>query len=104
MDSKLLKRLSDDLATAQVGLAKAESAKLVVDNAGSTQSPITVNVGGHHIDVTGMDRCYMQSVIRGREMIYLGAKKLVSASVDEWRLRVKAIEDAIRVEANGGQQ
>lgn len=102
MNSKLLKELSEKLAHAQAGLDKAEEARRIIDKAGSTQSSITVNVGGYHIDVTGMDRCYMQSVIRGREMIYLGAKKLANASVDEWQLKVKSIEAAISAEVNGG--
>lgn len=102
MNSKLLKELSEKLSNAQAGLSKAEGAKRTIDKAGATQSSITVNVGGYHIDVTSMDRCYMQSVIRGREMIYLGAKKMVNASIDEWKLKVKSIEDAISAEVNGG--
>lgn len=56
---------------------------------------VLIGDGAIAVNVTGMDRGYSQSLIRGREMILLGVKKAISAVVDEQQSIVLSIESEI---------
>lgn len=96
MDTAKLVKLSQALEAARAGLAEALKARSIVDSAGHHQSSISIRCGDIKLDVTEMDRCYMQSIIRGREMIALGIKKVLNAKVDEAQGKVKRIESEIK--------
>lgn len=48
------------------------------------------------VNLTEMDRSYLQRLIRGRELIMLGVKKAISAKLDAKRLEIIELENAIK--------
>ena len=101
MDTQKIVRLSQALEAARAGLAEAIKARSIVDSAGHHQTSISIRCGDITLSVTEMDRCYMQSVIRGREMIALGIKKVLNAKIDEAQDKVKRIEAEIKALTTG---
>lgn len=53
------------------------------------QQGYKVTINGVTVEVAEMDRHYYPKLIRGREMIHLGALKALDAEIDHWRARVK---------------
>lgn len=104
MDTKLISAHLQKLHAARENLANCIKARSTVDNAGSHQSEISIRCGDVVVSVTEMDRGYMQSIIRGREMIALGIKKVLNAKVDEAQDKVKRIEEEIRALTAGEGQ
>ena len=90
-----LKKLCDRLAAAKAELEKLEHKQSLCKLSGH-QVPISVRVHGEiDVAVSHMDRSYMQSVIRGREMILLGVKKVINGLIDQQRAHVADLEEKI---------
>lgn len=90
-----LKKLCDRLADARAELERLEHRQGLCELSGH-QVPISVHIRGEiNVDVTHTDRCHMQSLIRGREMILLGVKKVINGLVDQQRAHVADLEDRI---------
>lgn len=53
------------------------------------QQGYNVTIDGVTLAVANMDRYYVTKLIRGREMIHLGALKALDADIDQCRARVK---------------
>lgn len=101
MDTKLISAHLQKLHAARENLASCIRAREIVENAGSHQSAISIKCGDVTVDVTEMDRCYMQSIIRGREMIALGIKKALNGKIDAARDKVRLIETEIKAMTHG---
>lgn len=90
-----LKSLCGQLAAARAELEKLEHKQGLCKLSGH-QVPISVRVHGEiDVAVSYVDRSYMQSLIRGREMILLGVKKVLNGLVDQQRARVADLEERI---------
>lgn len=100
MNLEKINELSAQLSEAKKALASAVNAYEVAKKvkSGGTQTGISVNVGGLSFKITEMDRGYMERVIRGHEMIYLGVLKVLYAREEACRDRVAWIENEMRAE------
>ncbi|WP_396180207.1 hypothetical protein [Flavobacterium sp.] len=96
MDTNQLVKLSQSLDAARSTLSDCIKARSIVNNAGTHQSEISIRCGNVTVSVTEMDRGYTQSIIRGREMIALGIKKVLNAKIDDAQDKVKRIEAEIK--------
>lgn len=83
-----IKRASELLEKAIAALEQAKKDRAAVSCSVRHQDRIAVNVNGVYIDVTELDRSYCAQVIRGREMIALGAAKLLNEHVAQHEANV----------------
>ncbi len=54
-----------------------------------------ITIDGVHVSVAEMDRYYSPKLIRGREMIHLGALKALDAEIDRCHERIKSCRLAL---------
>jgi len=76
-----VKKAAELLEKAQAALEQAKKDRAAVNCSARSQDRISVNVNGVYIEITELDRGYCAQVIRGREMIALGAAKLLNEHV-----------------------
>jgi hypothetical protein len=89
------------LADAYTALVKAQNDYSTV-KALNGQHGYSVTVNGVQVDVARMDeRTYTAAVVRGREMIHLGALKALQSIIDVRRQRVADLEGALAKVAGG---
>jgi len=90
-----LKTLCDQLVLARNGLADVEKRLEACDlRMHYADMTITITDLGT-FSITKLDRGYLPQVVRGREMILLGIKKVLAAEADARRDRVAELEQAI---------
>ena len=92
-----LKKLCDDLRSAKSAL-EALQVKLSACSLNGHQRNISVDItdlGGLRLTECDRNTGYTSRCIRGREMILLGVKKVISALVDEQKQRVTELERQI---------
>lgn len=90
-----LKKLCDQLAAARAELERLERKQALCKLSGH-QVQISVNVDGAiDVAVSRMGRDYREAVIRGREMILLGIKKVLNELIDQQRAHVADLEERI---------
>lgn len=66
------------------------------------QDGYTVTIGGVKVQVAAMDRqTWSAKLVRGAEMIHLGALKVLQARVDHFRTMVRERQDALVDYING---
>jgi hypothetical protein len=94
-DTKEVKAAADALAEAQAALATAESNYGTVKGMGGQQG-YRVHVNGVAIDVAVMGGNYQGTLVRGREMIHLGALKALQGVIDAWKAEVSRRRQALR--------
>lgn len=94
-DTKEVKAAADALAEALKALATAESNYSTVKGLGGQQG-YRVHVNGVAIDVAVMDGYYQGALVRGREMIHLGALKALQGVVEGWKTEVSRRRQALR--------
>lgn len=101
MDITKLHKLLDMLEKEQNELSKLilESNSL---NLNGNQDGISVRIAtaNRDIRVTEMDRHYVQQVIRGREMILLGVKKVYHASIESQKKKIQSLKVEIQKETS----
>lgn len=96
MDTDKVRELALAVDNAKKKLDEAKY-KLNVVHCHNGQQGYTVSVNGINVAVSVMDsRTYMGSLIRGREMIHLGAIKAVSALVDYYQDSLNAAEKNLK--------
>ncbi|MTD32600.1 hypothetical protein [Paludibacterium denitrificans] len=97
MDIQATRKLLDQLQSERDELDRlvTEERTLTLDG---HQDGISVRIGSdsRSIAVTGMDKNYAQCVIRGREMILLGIKKVYRAAIEYQKAKIHALELKIR--------
>lgn len=87
--SKKIVDQSEALSSAEKSLAGAISNYAMVKGL-CGQRGYNLTIDGVQISVAVMDeRTYQAKLVRGREMIHLGALKALDSVVDEWRAIVK---------------
>lgn len=94
IDVLAVRKASDLLAEAYQYLTKAEADLKSLRGLGGQQG-YSVTVNGVAVRVAEMDRYYNSQLIRGREMIHLGALKALQANVDHWRDEISRRESAL---------
>jgi hypothetical protein len=93
MDTQLIRELVADLDKNR-GFLETAKADLGRMQLSGHQTSIYVMVGNHKYDLSYLDRStgYMSELIRGREMLMLGAKKAMRAEVERLAQEVTTIE------------
>lgn len=92
ISTKAVKEAAASLEAAYTALAKARNDYALV-KAHNGQVGYSISVNGVRVDVSVMDsRTYMPALIRGREMIHLGALKALQAVIAYWEYRVVECE------------
>lgn len=86
---------AEALSAAQDGLKKAESDYAKVKGLGGQQG-YSVHVNGVAISVAVMDGSYQGALVRGREMIHLGALKALQGVIDSWKCEVASRRATLR--------
>ena len=82
MDTDAIKRQANNVAAWQQRLKEATS-HLASIRALNGQTGYSISIGGRNITVATMDsRTYMAVMIRGMEMIHLGALKALAGEID----------------------
>lgn len=71
-----------EVEQASVALANAEQRYRSVKALGG-QNGYSVNIGGLQVNVARMNSAYMPQIIRGCEMIHLGALKALAGDIDQ---------------------
>ena len=101
IDTAAVDKASKALAEAYTALAKAESDYATVKCLNG-QNGYSVTVNGVRVDVAVMDgRTYMGTMIRGREMIHLGALKALQSIIRSCKERVIEREKTLASIAGG---
>lgn len=95
MNIDAIKKATDALQNATALLEQAKRNRASVNCSVRSQDRIAVNVNGVYIEVTELDRGYCAQVIRGREMIALGAAKLLNEHVAQHEANVAAKKAAL---------
>lgn len=95
IDTTKVKAASDALWKAYEARDKAIADLNKVRGLGG-QTGYAVTVNGVRVDVAEMDRYYNGALIRGREMIHLGALKALQANVDFRKQDVAAREAELK--------
>lgn len=94
-DIKEFTKAAEALGAALAGLKKAESDYAKVKGLGGQQG-YSVHVNGVTISVAVMDGSYQGALVRGREMIHLGALKALQGMIDSWKCEVASRRAALR--------
>ena len=99
IDVTMIRKATDSLEAAQKAKKQADAnVEAVRGLVGQTGYDITI--GGVRLAVAEMDRHYNPKLIRGREMIHLGALKALQGVADHWRdevvRREAALSEAVR--------
>jgi hypothetical protein len=95
IDTQVVKSAADALERARSALAKANADYKAVKSLNG-QVGYEVSVSGVRIDVAVMDsQTYIAKMIRGREMIHLGALKALQARIDDCKVTVVARERSL---------
>lgn len=105
MKTKTIREHCDALDAAEKSLADAIAFRRALDCNGH-QETISVSVGGRRIELStlGRETGYASTLIRGREMIHLGAIKIANANVDSCRRAVAIANQALSAEAGAGER
>lgn len=83
-----IKKATEALERANAALDQARKNRASVSCTVRHQDRISVSINGAHIDLTEFDLSYCSQVIRGREMIALGAVKLMNEHVAQHEANV----------------
>ncbi len=103
-DTDAIKKQADAVAAWQQKLKEATS-HLASIRSLNGQTGYSVSIGGRNITVATMDsRTYMAVMIRGMEMIHLGALKALAAEIDGIERRLVIERDKLTKLAAGAQQ
>lgn len=102
MNTKTIRELCDSLDKAEKALADAIAFRRALDCNGH-QETISVSVGNRRIELStlGRETGYASKLIRGREMIHLGAIKIANVNIDACRRAVAIASQALNAEAAG---
>lgn len=99
MNTKAIRQMTEllDQRRKQIAELKHEASLLTLN---CNQEEIRVSVGKstRSIAVTAMGRDYMHKMIRGREMILLGVKKVYAAIIEEFESDITELEKKIAEE------
>lgn len=100
----VINQLTADCEALKTCVAKAKEEYEIVKSL-CGQSGYRITIAGVRVEVAEMDRrTYMAKMIRGREMIHLGALKVLDARVDELNRklseRIQMLADAAKGLAN----
>lgn len=93
MDTRKLTELTAQLNFAMEDLEKAKKVRSLL-KLGHQQS-LSIRISDIHMDLTEMDRHYMQVIKRGHEMIALGAAKVLNAKIDKFADEVIRLQSEI---------
>lgn len=94
------------LDTERKFLADLIAERAILDMTGhQNEISVTFNYGKHHVSlpITDLDHNYMSKIIRGREMIALGAKLAFNGMIERQRQKVLDIEKKlVELSVKGG--
>lgn len=90
MNAQELMKCVNEIARAESRLAKAVAEYDAVKSLGySTQTCYAIHVNGVRIQISELDqRDFSKKLIRGREMLHLGALKVMDAEIDAARVEL----------------
>lgn len=94
---KTINSCSDAVAAAQKELVDAKNRRALLDFKGH-QTECAVAVMGVHFNLSYLNRetGWSSKAIRGREMLILGAQKILNADIEKAEASLKAAEDTLR--------
>ncbi|PPU15846.1 hypothetical protein XacyCFBP2565_08610 [Xanthomonas arboricola pv. corylina] len=96
IDIPAVRNAAEKLEKARDALAQAQKNYEAVKGL-CGQKGYAVSVNGVRVDVAVMDsQTYQAKLIRGREMIHLGAQKALQAQIDAWVRYVAHLEFELR--------
>lgn len=94
IDIPAVRKAAKNLEEARVALDKARNNYDTVKSLGQNYA---VSVNGVRVEVTSMQGSpYRRAVIRGREMIHLGAQKALAAEINDLESDVADLESELR--------
>lgn len=101
MNTEEIKELLVNVERLKKGLFDAQE-NLKTVKAHNGQSGYSINVNGVSVAVSRMNNnTYMGTLVRGRDMIHLGAVKALSAIVDDYQYALKNAEKNLKDFVNG---